>query len=134
MGLTGCHAAPTPIDQNHMLSTQSSELVNKERYQKLVGRLLYLCHTRPDIAYVVSVVSRYMHEPGSGPREVVHRILRYLKGTRGKGLWFKNNGHLGIDGYIDADWTSCLDDQRSTLGYCVFVAGNWCHGEVRSCL
>jgi hypothetical protein len=124
MGMTGCRAAPTPIDQNHKLTTQSGELVDKERYQKLVGRLLYLCHTRPDIAYVVSVVSRYMHEPQSGHLEAVHRILRYLKGTPGKGLWFKNNGHLGIDGYSDADWASCLDDQRSTSGYCVFFGGN----------
>jgi hypothetical protein len=47
-----------------------------------------------------------------------------LKGTPGKRLWFKNNGHLGIDGYNDADWASCLDDRRSTSGYCVFVGGN----------
>jgi hypothetical protein len=56
--------------------------------------------------------------------DVVHRILRYLKGTPGKGLLFKANGHLAIDGYNDADWASCLDDRRSTLGYCVFVGGN----------
>jgi hypothetical protein len=65
-----------------------------------------------------------MHEPWSGHLEAVHRILRYLKGTPGKRLWFKNNGHLGIDGYNDADWASCLDDRRSTSGYCVFVGGN----------
>jgi hypothetical protein len=62
-----------------------------------------LCHTRPDIAYAMSVVSRLMHEPRSGHLEAVHRILRYLKGTLGKGLWFKINGHLGVDGYTDAD-------------------------------
>ena len=70
------------------------------------------------------VVSRYMHEPRSGHMDAVHRILRYLKGTPGKGLWFQANGHLTIDGYSDADWASCLDDRRSTSGYCVFVGGN----------
>ena len=124
VGMLGCKAAPTPIDQNHKVTAQSGELVEKEKYQRLVGRLLYLCHTRPDIAYAVSVVSRYMHEPRSGHLEAVHRILRYLKGTPGKGLWFKINGHLGVDGYTDADWASCLDDRRSTSGYCVFVGGN----------
>jgi hypothetical protein len=124
MGMLDCRAAPTPMDQNQKVTAQSGELVDKERYQRLVGRLLYLCHTRPDIAYAVGVVSRYMHEPRSGHMDVVHRILRYLKGTPGKGLLFKANGHLAIDGYSDADWASCLDDRRSTSGYCVFVGGN----------
>jgi hypothetical protein len=112
------------MDQNQKVTTQCGELVDKEKYQKVVGRLLYLCHTRPDIAYTVGVASRYMHEPRSGHMDVVHRILRYLKGTPGKGLWFKANGHLTVDGYSDADWASCLDDRRSTSGYCVFVGGN----------
>jgi hypothetical protein len=124
MGMMGCRAAPTPIEQNHQVTAQSGELVNKEDYQKLVGRLLYLCHTRPDITYAVGVVSRYMHEPRSGHLDIVHRILRYLKGTPGKGLWFAKSGHLEVDGYSDSDWASCQDDRRSTSGYCVFVGGN----------
>ena len=123
-GMLGCRAASTPIDQNHKLCAQAGESVDKENYQRLVGRLLYLCHARPDIAYAVSVVSRYMHDPRSEHLDAVHHILRYLKGSPGKGLWFKKNGHLNVDGYSDADWASCLDDRRSTSGYCVFVGGN----------
>lgn len=122
--MIGCRAAATPIDQNDKITAQSGELVDREKYQRLVGRLLYLCHTRPDIAYAVSIVSRYMHEPRSAHMDAVQRILRYLKGTPGKGLLFRSNGHLTIDGYSDADWASCLDDRRSTSGYCVFVGGN----------
>lgn len=56
--------------------------------RRLVGRLIYLCHTRPDISYVVSVVNRYMHDPRSGLLEAAHRILRYLKGWHyGAPLW-----------------------------------------------
>ena len=106
------------------MTAQSGDLVNKEDYQKLVGRLLYLCHTRPDITYAVGVVSRYMHEPRSEHLDIVHRILRYLKGTPGKGLWFARSGHLEVDGYSDSDWAGCPDDRRSTSGYCVFVGGN----------
>jgi hypothetical protein len=123
-GMLGCRAASTPIDQNHKLCAHAGDTVDRESYQKLVGRLIYLCHTRPDISYAVSVVSRYMHDPRSQHLEAVYRILRYLKGNPGKGLLFKKNGHLNVDGYSDADWASCLDDRRSTSGYCVFVGGN----------
>ena len=65
-----------------------------------------------------------MHEPRSGHLDIVHRILRYLKETPGKGLWFGKSGHLEVDGYSDSDWASCQDDRRSTSGYFVFVGGN----------
>ena len=102
----------------------SGDPVDKCQYQRLVGRLIYLSHTRPDIAYAVSVVSRYMHDRRSGHLEVVNRILRYLKGCPGKGILFSNHGHLKVEGYTDADWAGCLDDRRSTSGYCVFVGDN----------
>jgi hypothetical protein len=79
---------------------------------------------RPDITYAVSMVSQYMHDSRSGHMEAVYRILRYLKGSPRKGLWFKRNGHLDVEGYYDADWASSLDDRRSTSGYCVFLGGN----------
>jgi len=123
-GMLGCRPASYPIDPNHKLCAESGDPVNKDRYQRLVGRLIYLCHTRPDISYAVSVVSRYMHDPRSGHLDAVYRILRYLKSSPGKGLMFKSFGHLNVEGYCDADWASYLDDRRSTSGYCVFVGGN----------
>jgi len=65
-----------------------------------------------------------MHDPRTRHMEVVYQILRYLKGTHGKGLWFRENQHLNLESYCDADWASCRDDRRSTSGYCVFVGGN----------
>src|SRR5207237_2096293 len=59
-----------------------------------------------------------------GHLEVVYRILRYLKSSPGKGLWFKRNQHLNLEAFCDADWASSVDDRRSTSGYCVFVGGN----------
>lgn len=123
-GMLGCKPAATPIEQNHRTLADSGDPVDKYQYQRLVGRLIYLSHTRPDIAYAVSVVSRYMHDPRSGHLEVVNRILRYLKGCPGKGILFSNHGHLKVEGYTDADWAGCLDDRRSTSGYCVFVGDN----------
>jgi hypothetical protein len=56
--------------------------------------------------------------------EVVYQILRYLKGTPSKGMWFKKNQNLDLEGYCGADWASNRDDRRSTSRYCVLVGGN----------
>lgn len=117
-------AAATPIEPNLRITANSGEPVDRGRYQRLVGRLIYLSHTRPDIAYAVSLVSRYMHDPRSGHLDAVNRILRYLKGCPGKGILLSNHGHLEVEGYTDADWAGCLDDRRSTSGYCIFLGGN----------
>ncbi|XP_020245284.1 uncharacterized protein LOC109823418 [Asparagus officinalis] len=127
--MLGCRVASTPIEQDHKMCVEGGDPVSKEQYQRLVGRLIYLCHTRSDITHAVSVVSRYMHDPREQHMEAVRRILRYIKGSPGKGLWFRSFGHLRIEGYCDADWAGCMDDRRSTTGYCVFVGGNlvsWC--------
>jgi hypothetical protein len=89
-----------------------------------VGRLIYLSHTRPDIAFAVSVVSQFMHSPRTAHMDAVTRILRYLKGCPGKGLLYTKQGNLQVECYTDADWAGSLDDRRSTSGYCAFVGGN----------
>ena len=89
-----------------------------------VGKLIYLSHTRPDIAYAVSVVSQFMHAPTEEHMEAVMRIIRYLKGAPGRGLKFRRSGHLKIEGYTDADWAGSITDRKSTAGYFTFVGGN----------
>jgi hypothetical protein len=77
--------------------------VDREQYQRLVGRLIYLSHTRPDIAYAVSVVSQFMHNPQNHHMDAVMRIIRYLKGCPDKGLLYTSNGNLQVECYTDAD-------------------------------
>jgi hypothetical protein len=72
-----------------------------------VGRFIYLSHTRPDISYAVSVVSRYMHDPSVVHHKAVYQILRYLKGCLGRGLLFEKKGHMRVEVYTDADWAGC---------------------------
>jgi hypothetical protein len=102
-GMLECRPCGSPIDRNHEMCAESGDLVDWERYQRLVGRLIYLFHTRPDIAYVVSVVSRYMHDSRTRHMEVIYQILRYLKGTAGKGLWFRANQHRA--GSVSPSWS-----------------------------
>lgn len=98
---------------------------NKGRYQRLVGRLMYLAHTRPDIAYALSVVSQFMHNPREKHMNAVMRILSYLKAAPGKGILFtKDDNYLKIRGYTDVDWAGDVGDRRSTSGYFTFVGGN----------
>ncbi|XP_024313242.1 uncharacterized protein LOC106865836 isoform X1 [Brachypodium distachyon] len=120
-GMLGSRPMATPMDQDHRSSGGTGTPVDRERYQRLVGRLIYLSHT---IAFAVSVVSQFMHDPRSTHMEVVNRILRYLKGCLGKGLLYTRQGNVQVECYTDADWAGSLDDRRSTSGYCTFVGGN----------
>ncbi|RVW45770.1 Retrovirus-related Pol polyprotein from transposon RE1 [Vitis vinifera] len=97
-GMSGCQPVNTPIEE---------------------------AHTRLDLAYALSVVSQYMHNPGEQHINAVMRILRYLKNAPGKGILFaKNVNHQSIEVYTDADWVGAVDDRRSTSGYFTFVGGN----------
>lgn len=125
VGMLDCKPIDTPMAQNDKLGEFQHQVpTNKERYQRLVGKLIYLSHTRPDIAYAVSVVSQYMHNPSKDHMDAVIRILRYLKSAPGRGIMYSKNGHVKIDGYTDADWAGCVDDRKSMAGYFTFVGGN----------
>ncbi|RVW73899.1 Retrovirus-related Pol polyprotein from transposon RE1 [Vitis vinifera] len=125
-GMSGCQPVNTPIEEGLKLCVEPNQVsTDKGRYQRLVGRLMYLAHTRPDLAYALSVVSQYMHNPGEQHMNAVMRILRYLKNAPGKGILFaKNVDHQSIEVYTDADWAGAVDDRRSTSGYFTFVGGN----------
>ncbi|CAL2250997.1 unnamed protein product [Prunus armeniaca] len=124
-GMLDCKPIDTPSEQNHKLGLYPDQVpTNNERYQRLVGKLIYLAHTRPDIAYAVSAVSQFMHASSEDHMAAVTRILRYLKVTHGKGLMFSKYGHTDVEGYTDADWAGSATYRRSTSGYFTFVGGN----------
>ena len=92
-GKLTCKPTSTPIDLNHKLGeTEKDTMVN----QHLVGRLIYLPHTRLDIAYVVSVISQFMHSPKEAHLQATNRVLQYLKRSPRKGTLFKQSSGLVI--------------------------------------
>ncbi|XP_020417850.1 uncharacterized protein LOC109948607 [Prunus persica] len=90
-------------------------------YRKLVGSLIYLTITQPDISYAVHTVSKFMQAPRHHHLSAVRRIIRYILGTPNRGLFFPTGSSLQLQAYSDADWAGCPDTRRSTTGWCMFL-------------
>ncbi|CAN1141195.1 Retrovirus-related Pol polyprotein from transposon TNT 1-94 [Linum perenne] len=115
-----CSPCSTPMEANVKLSKEEGELVTDATlYRRLVGSLIYLTSTRPDLAYSVQVVSQFMAQPRHPHLMAVYRILRYLQGTRTVGIFLPSNGSMTVTAYADADYAGCRDTRRSTSGWCV---------------
>jgi hypothetical protein len=123
-GLTGCKIVDSPLETNVKLCTTDGELLSDATlYRQLVGSLIYLIVTRPDLAYAVHLVSQFMTAPRSVHYAAVLCILRYVKGTLFHGLHFSSHSSLVLRVYLDADWARDPTDRRSTTGYC-FLLGD----------
>lgn len=123
--MLACKPRQTPLERNwKYIKKDDDPPVDKERYQRLVGRLIYPSLTRPDIAYSVSIISQFMHAPTQQHLKVVYHILGYLKSTPGKGLLFRKTDERGAEGFSNADWAGSMADSRSTSGFCTKLWGN----------
>ena len=102
---------------------KEGEAVDATAYRSLIGSLRYLVNTRPDLAYAVGVVSRYMEAPGKQHWAVVKHILRYLKGTLGYGCKYERGTELKpvLVGYSDSDFAGDVVDRKSTSGVGYFL-------------
>ncbi|GJZ67371.1 ribonuclease H-like domain-containing protein [Tanacetum coccineum] len=124
-GLLGCKPVSTQMEPNYVLSyipTDTDPLLdNIIGYQKLLGKLIYLTHTRPDIAYSVHYLAQYMHSPLQSYLYCALNVLRYLKNAPSKGIKYAySNYENNLKGYSDADWAKCLKTRKSVTRYCVF--------------
>lgn len=128
-----CNSAKTPSETGMRLEKDGIEKeVNATMYRGIVGSLRYLCSTRPDLAFSVGLISRYMEKPRMSHLLAAKRIMRYVKGTLNWGILFptqKVNKMERLIGYSDADWCGDKDDRKSTAGYCFFLGKapiSWC--------
>ncbi|CAL5326432.1 unnamed protein product [Camellia sinensis] len=97
--------------------------VDETLFKQMVGCLMYLTAMRPDLMFAVSLISRYMAKPTELHLLAAKRILRYLKGTTGLGVFYKNGWCEDLVGYADSEYTRDLEDRKSTSGY-LFILGS----------
>ncbi|KAK2361432.1 putative mitochondrial protein [Trifolium repens] len=124
-GLLGSKPASTPLDPSVKLHHDDGKpFEDIGQYRRLIGKLLYLTNTRPDIAYATQQLSQFLHKPTMTHYKAACRVIRYLKHNPGRGLIFHRNSDTQLLGYSDADWAGCLDTRRSTSGYCFFLGSS----------
>ncbi|WVZ75854.1 LOW QUALITY PROTEIN: hypothetical protein U9M48_023878 [Paspalum notatum var. saurae] len=109
----------TPMRTNTALDAdEDGEAVDQKKFQGMIGSLLYLTATRPDIQFAVCLCARYQASPRTSHRQAVKRIFRYLKFTPELGLWYSSGSSLFLRGFSDADHAGCRIDCKSTSGTC----------------
>lgn len=127
-GLIGCKPVKTPMEPNINLNRDSGinskhVLNNISVYPKLLGKLIYLTLTRPDISYSVQTLAQFMHAPTQEHFNLVLRLLRYLKGALGKGIHItKSNFNLSV--CVDTDWGKSMFFRRSVTGFVCFLGNS----------
>uniref|UniRef100_A0A3Q7JDU2 Reverse transcriptase Ty1/copia-type domain-containing protein n=1 Tax=Solanum lycopersicum TaxID=4081 RepID=A0A3Q7JDU2_SOLLC len=135
MGLAGAKPVSTPMELNQKLTTVEFDtnipstypdetLKDPTGYLRLIGRLLYLTTTRPDISFVVQCLNQFMHSPKTSHMEVAIRLVRYSKTEPGLGILMTSKGGSELKVFFDADWGACINSRRSITGYLVQYGGS----------
>ncbi|XP_028785019.1 uncharacterized protein LOC114740934 [Neltuma alba] len=129
--MTGCKPLMVPMAQNLKLFAYDEKRNRKEdllkeprKYRRLVGKLIYLTMTQPDISYFVQTLSQFMQMPTKAHMAAARNVLRYLKGTPGLGIFINSEGELQLECYCDSDWASCAMTRRSVSGYLLKLGGS----------
>ncbi|KAL2251561.1 UNVERIFIED_CONTAM: Retrovirus-related Pol polyprotein from transposon RE2 [Sesamum indicum] len=121
-GMSSAKSVSTPFPLGLKLTTASGALLSQpNQYRRLIGRLLYLGFTRPEISHSVQQLSQFLTRPCDAHWRAALHVVRYLKGEPSKGLFFPATYNFELTAYCDADWASCTDSRRSLTGYCIFL-------------
>jgi hypothetical protein len=121
-GMKDAKPIKTPMGTNgHLDLDTGGKSVDQKVYRSMIGSLLYLCASRPDIMLSVCMCARFQADPKEVHLRVVKRILRYLVHTPKFGLWYPKGSTFDLIGYSDADWAGFKIDRKSTSGTCQFL-------------
>ncbi|GKU95895.1 hypothetical protein SLEP1_g9193 [Rubroshorea leprosula] len=116
--MRNCNFVTTPVDKGvKLVKDPEGKSMDSKLYKQIVGSLMYLIATRPDIMHGVSLISRYMKHPNELHLQTAKRILRYLCGTADFGLFYKKGDQTDLVGFTDSDYAGDLDDRKSTSGF-----------------
>ena len=121
------HSKPVrlPLEANLKLTADMGDpLPSLTEYQRLVGRLIYLTITRPDITYAVHILSQFMHKPTTVHMQAAKRILRYINHSLGQGILLASSSGAHLTAYCDSDWAGCPMTRRSTTGFCILLGNS----------
>ena len=104
-------------------ANEKGKSVDQKQYRGMIGSLLYLKASRPDILFCVCLCARFQSNPKESHLTAVKRIFRYLIGTENIGLWYPKGQEFSVVGYCDADFAGCRVERKSTSGSCIFLGG-----------
>lgn len=117
-GMENSNEVQNPIVPGFKISKDEKGVeIDSVLYKQMVGSMMYLTATRPDIMFAVSLISRYMSRPIELHLSAAKRVLRYLQGTTGFGIFYAKGGNKELIGFTDSDYAGCLEDRKSTSGY-----------------
>jgi hypothetical protein len=121
-GMKDAKPIKTPMGTNgHLDLDTGGKSVDQKVYRSMIGSLLYLCASQPDIMLFVCMCARFQADPKEVHLRAVKRIMRHLVYTPKFGLWYPKGSTFDLIGYSDADWAGCKIDRKSTLGTCQFL-------------
>jgi hypothetical protein len=124
-GLEGSKCSKIPMGTTLKLGKdQGGEDVDPTLYRSMIGSLLYLTSSRPDIMFSVCVCARYQSNPKVSHLNSVKKIIKYVAGTCELGIWYSKDTNTNLVGFSDSDWAGDMDDRKSTSGGCFYLGNN----------
>nr|GEU85546.1 retrovirus-related Pol polyprotein from transposon TNT 1-94 [Tanacetum cinerariifolium] len=123
-GMTSCDSIGTPMATKHLDTDLSGTSIDQTKYQSMVGALMYLTASRPNVMHETCYCARYQAKPTEKHLTAVKRIFRYLKDTINMGLWYPKDTGFELTAFLDSDHAGCLDLRKSTSGGIQFLGGD----------
>ncbi|RVW53763.1 Retrovirus-related Pol polyprotein from transposon TNT 1-94 [Vitis vinifera] len=119
--LESCKEVATLLAQNEKISkNDGAKLEEPSAYRSLIGSLLYLIATKPDLMFPASFLSRFMSSPSNVHMGVAKNVLKYVRGITNLGIWYLKIGGVNLDGYVNSDWAGSVDDMKNTSKLCIY--------------
>ncbi|XP_068487099.1 uncharacterized mitochondrial protein AtMg00810-like [Phaseolus vulgaris] len=136
-GMDKCKFISTPFSTScHLDHDVAGNPVDETKYKWLIGSLLYLNASKPDIMFAMCMYARFQSAPKESHFNATKRILKYLQGTKDVGLWYPGNVSLSLTSYSDSDFTGCKIDRKSTSDTCHFLGSSLipCQCKKQACV
>lgn len=121
-----------PMDFHLKLTpTTGTRLSDMHKYQRLIGKLIYLTVSRPAITFAVHLLSQYMHQPSNAHMQVSEKLLRYLVSNPTQGILLTSSSDVAILFYSNSDWANYPVTRRSTSGFCLLLGNSHVNCKIK---